>query len=68
MSFQLLKLENPGFLTLKYLIPILLIGVWAFVNQLIYLIMRTHLKIIVDAIISVVVIGLSILFTKLNPR
>jgi NSS family neurotransmitter:Na+ symporter len=66
-EFSTFKVGKTWVFTIKYLIPILLIGVWAFGLADLFNNANTF-KIIVDAIISVIVIGLSILFTKLNPR
>ncbi|WP_405276024.1 sodium-dependent transporter [Methanobrevibacter sp.] len=66
-EFSTFKVGKTWIFTLKYLLPILLIGVWIF--GLVGLFNDKHsLEIIVYAIITIIVVGLSVIFTKLNPK
>ena len=66
-EFSTIKVGKTWVFILKYLLPILLICVWAFgladlING------ESSFKIAVDIIIMIIVIGLSALFTKLKPK
>ena len=66
-EFSTLKVGKTWIFTLKYLLPILLIGIWAFgladlFNN------NNPLEIIVDIIITIIIVGFSAAFTKLNPK
>ena len=66
-EFSTFKVGKTWVLMIKYLIPIMLIGIWVF--GVIKLFNDTNtFKIIVDIIITILVIGLSILFTKLPSK
>ena len=66
-EFSTFKVGKTWIFTLKYLLPILLIGVWIF--GLVGLFNDKHsLEIIVYAIITIIVVGLSVIFTKLNHK
>ena len=66
-EFSTIKVGKTWVFILKYLLPILLICVWAFgladlING------ESSFKIAVDIIIIIIVVGLSALFTKLKPK
>jgi NSS family neurotransmitter:Na+ symporter len=66
-EFSTVKVGKTWIFTLKYLLPILLIVVWIF--GLVKLFNDANsFKIAVDIIITIIVVGLSVLFTKLNPK
>ena len=66
-EFSTFKVGKKWVFILKYLLPILLICVWIFgIVELFY--NSNSFEIIVDVIITIVVVGLSVLFTKLGPR
>ena len=66
-EFSTLKVGKTWIFTLKYLLPILLIGIWAF--GLVDLFNNNNsFEIIVDIIITIIIVGFSAAFTKLNPK
>ena len=66
-EFSTIKVGKTWVFILKYLLPILLICVWAFgLAELINI--ENSFKISVDIIIMILVVGLSALFTKLKPK
>ncbi len=66
-EYSTLKVGKTWVFTIKYLLPIILIVVWLF--GLVDLVNDANtFKIVVDVIISIIVVGLSILFTKLKPK
>ena len=66
-EFSTFKVGKTWIFILKYILPILIIGVWAY--GLIELVNNERpVKIIIDLIIMAIVVGLSILFTKLKPK
>ena len=66
-EFSTFKVGKAWAFILKYLLPVLLIGVWLF--GLVELFNgENSLKIIVDIIIMAIVIVLSVIFTKLKPK
>lgn len=61
------KVGKTWIFILKYILPILLIGIWIFgladlINN------ENTFTIVVDAIIIIIVVGLSVLFSKLKPK
>ena len=66
-EFSTFKVGKTWVFTLKYLLPILLIGVWGFgvVNLFNG---ANSLEIIVDVVIIIFVVGLSVIFSKLKPK
>lgn len=66
-EFSNVKVGKTWVFVLKYLLPILIIVVWAF--GLVNLINDENpLKITVGIIIMIAVVGISALFTKLSPK
>lgn len=66
-EFSTLKVGKTWIFTLKYLLPILLIIVWAF--GIVELFNHANsLEIIVDVIITIIIVGFSAAFTKMNPK
>ena len=66
-EFSTFKVGKTWVFTLKYLLPVLLIVIWAF--GLVKLFNDANsLKIAVDIIITVIVVGLSVLFTKMDAK
>ena len=66
-EYSTFKVGKTWVFTIKYLLPIILIVVWLF--GLVDLVNDANtFKIVVDVIISIIVVGLSILFTKLKPK
>ena len=66
-EFSTIKVGKTWKFILKYVLPILLIVVWIFgVANLIK--DGNTFKIIVDVIIVLLVVGLSLLFTKMKPE
>ena len=66
-EFSTFKVGKTWVFTLKYVLPIILIVVWAFGVVDLYH-SGNSLKIIVDVLITIIVVGLSLVFTKLNPK
>lgn len=66
-EFSTFKVGKTWVFTLKYLLPILLIGVWGFgvVNLFNG---ANSLEIIMDVVIIIFVVGLSVIFSKLKPK
>ena len=61
------KVGKTWIFILKYILPILLIGIWIFgladlINN------ENSFTIVVDAVIIIIVVGLSVLFSKLKPK
>ena len=66
-EFSTFKVGKTWVFTLKYLLPILLIIVWIFgVVDLFH--NESAFEIIIYAIITIIVVGLSVAFTKLSPK
>ena len=66
-EFSTFKVGKTWVFTLKYLLPILLIIVWIFgVVDLFH--NESAFEIIIYAIITIIVVGLSAAFTKLSPK
>ena len=66
-EFSTFKVGKTWVFTLKYLLPVLLIVIWVF--GLVKLFNDANsLKIAVDIIITVIVVGLSVLFTKMDAK
>ncbi len=66
-EFSTFKVGKTWVFTLKYLLPILLIGIW--ILGLVKLFNDANsLKIAVDIIITIIVVGLSVLFTKMSSK
>jgi NSS family neurotransmitter:Na+ symporter len=66
-EYSTFKVGKTWVFTIKYLLPILLIIIWVF--GLVELFPGASLlEIAVDVIITIIVVGLSVLFTKLNPK
>ena len=66
-EFSTFKVGKTWTLTIKYLLPLIIIVLWIF--GLINLYNDSNIfKIIIYAIITVIVLGLSILFTKITPK
>ena len=66
-EFSTIKVGKTWKFILKYVLPILLIIIWIFgVANLIK--DGNSFKIIVDVIIVILVVGLSVLFTKIKPE
>ena len=65
-EFSTFKVGRTWVLTIKYILPILLIVIWVFGLVGIFNGSDTF-EIIVDLIITLVVVGLSVLFTKIKP-
>lgn len=65
-EFSTFKVGKSWVFTIKYLIPIILICVWVFGLADLFNDANTF-KIVVDVIISIIVVGLSIVFTKITP-
>ncbi len=66
-EFSTFKVGKTWVFTIKYLLPILLIGVWVFGLAELFN-GANSLEIMVDLIITIIVVGLSILLTKLSPN
>ena len=65
-EFSTIKVGKKWVFIIKYILPILLIAIWIF--GLVGLFDGSGLfEITVDLIITIIVVSLSILFTKLNP-
>ena len=63
-EFSTFKVGKTWVFTLKYLLPIIIIGVWAFgITDL--FINQNPFELAVYAIITIIVVGLSVIFTKL---
>lgn len=66
-EFSTFKVGKTWVFTLKYLLPIILIGIWIF--GLVKLFNDANsFKIAVYIIITIIVVGLSVLFTKMNAK
>ena len=66
-EFSTFKVGKTWVFTLKYLLPIILIIVWIFgVVDLFH--NESAFEIIIYAIITIIVVGLSVAFTKLSPK
>ena len=66
-EYSTFKVGKIWVFTLKYILPILLIIIWVF--GVVDLVKKGNsVKIVVDVIIIIIVVGLSILFTKLKPK
>jgi NSS family neurotransmitter:Na+ symporter len=66
-EYSTFKVGKTWVFTIKYLLPILLIIIWVF--GLVELFQGASLlEIAVDVIITIIVVGLSVLLTKLNPK
>ena len=64
-EFSTIKMGKKWIFIIKYILPILLIAIWIF--GLFGLVENSNLfEIVVDLIITVIVVSLSILFTKIN--
>ena len=66
-EYSTFKVGKTWVFTIKYLLPILLIIVWVFGLVELFKDASTF-EIAVDIVISILVVGLSVLFTKLNPK
>ena len=66
-EFSTFKVGKTWAFTLKYLLPILLIVIWAFGIADLFL-DESSFEMIIYAIITIIVVGLSAAFTKLNPK
>ena len=66
-EFSTFKVGKTWAFTLKYLLPILLIVIWAFGIADLFL-DESSFEMIIYAIITIIVVGLSVAFTKLNPK
>lgn len=66
-EFSTFKVGKTWVFTLKYLLPIILIGVWLFGLRDLFS-NANSLKIVVDVIITVIIVGFSVLFTKSKPK
>ena len=66
-EFSTVKVGKTWVFTIKYVLPILLIVIWIY--GIINLVSDTNmLEIIVDIIITLAVVGFSVLFTKMKPK
>jgi NSS family neurotransmitter:Na+ symporter len=66
-EFSTFKVGKKWIFTLKYVLPILLIVIWVSgVAKLFH--EANSLEIIIDLIITFLVVGLSVLFTKMSPK
>jgi NSS family neurotransmitter:Na+ symporter len=66
-EFSTIKVGKSWIFIIKYLLPIILIVVWIFGVVNLFESMN-FAEIIVDVVISVIVVGLAVIFTKLNPK
>ena len=66
-EFSTFKVGKTWVFTIKYLLPILLIVIWVFGVATLFK-DANSLEIAVDIVITILVVGLSVLFTKLKPK
>ncbi|WP_296883665.1 sodium-dependent transporter [uncultured Methanobrevibacter sp.] len=66
-EFSTIKVGKSWIFIIKYLLPIILIVVWIFGVVNLFESMN-FAEIIVDVVISVIVVGLAVIFTKQNPK
>ena len=66
-EFSTFKVGKTWVFTLKYLLPIIIIGVWVFGIADLF-IDQNPLELAAYAIITIIVVGLSMAFTKLKPK
>ena len=66
-EFSTFKVGKTWVFTLKYLLPIIIIGVWVFGIADLF-IDQNPLELATYAIITIIVVGLSVAFTKLKPK
>jgi len=66
-EFSTFKVGKTWVFTLKYLLPIIIIGVWVFGIADLF-IDQNPLELAAYAIITIIVVGLSVAFTKLKPK
>ncbi len=66
-EFSTFKVGKTWVFTLKYLLPIIIIGVWVFGIADLFL-DQNPLELATYAIITIIVVGLSVAFTKLKPK
>ena len=66
-EFSTFKVGKTWVFTIRYLLPILLIVIWVFGVATLFK-DANSLEIAVDIVITILVVGLSVLFTKLKPK
>jgi NSS family neurotransmitter:Na+ symporter len=66
-EFSTFKVGKTWISTLKYLLPVLLIVIWVFDLAKLFN-DANSLKIAVDIIITIIVVGLSVIFTKMSSK